>query len=303
VKRNRWRTIALLAVATLLATACGECTTAPRTPPPNAASLNLMATILPMKNLTLAVAEGVSGVQVRQLVPVAAGCAHDYQLEPGDMKALEHAKALVAVGAGYEPWLDKLAENYRGQLTIIRLDKNVERIPGDAEPHPFASPKQAATMARTLGDALAALDPPHAATYRDNAARTAAALLAIDAELRQAVQALPNKRVVLATTTLSYFARDAGLTTGPALTDDEHHSFSAGEVAAIMRRLKAEKPAAILADKQVDPRTPRMFAEEIGAPTITVEIGLTGAAGPQAFVETLRKLAQDVVAGLKGNAA
>jgi ABC-type Zn uptake system ZnuABC Zn-binding protein ZnuA len=293
-------TAVLLACAMLAAPACDK---RPAAPPADPGALNLMATILPMQNLTLAIAAGVPGVHVRQLVPIAAGCPHDYQLEPGDLKALENAKALIAVGAGYEPFLDKLADNYRGRLTIVRLDKNVERIAGDREPHPFVSPKQAAAMALTLAEALAQLDPPHAARYLENGIAAATKLQAIQDEFAKAVQALPNKRVAMATTTFAYLVRDAGLETGPALTNDEHHGLSAGEVAAIMARLKAQKPAAILADLQVDPRTPRMFAEEIGVPVATVEVGMSGPTGPQAFVDDLTLMTRTVANALaKGNA-
>jgi ABC-type Zn uptake system ZnuABC Zn-binding protein ZnuA len=289
--------VALLACATLASPAFGRGAVRPRKP------LNLVATILPLQNLTLAVADGAPGVYVRQLVPIAAGCAHDYQLQPGDMKAIEKAKALIAVGAGYEPWLDKLAENYRAKLTIIRLDKNVERIPGDAEPHPFVSPKQGAAMALTLAEALAQLDPPNAARYAENGIAVSRRLRALHEEFAKVVQALPNKRVALATTMFSYLARDAGLETGPPLTDDEHHSLSAGEVAAIMKQLKKERPVIIFADRQVDPRTWNLFADEVRMPAITVETGMSGPTGPHAYVDTLAQMTHDLAQALvKGNA-
>jgi ABC-type Zn uptake system ZnuABC Zn-binding protein ZnuA len=294
--------VCLLIVIALLTFACKPAEQA--APPAAGKTLNIMTTVLPMQNLTLAVTKGAANVQVRQLLPAAGGCPHDYALQPGDLKALENSQVLVAVGLGYEPFLDKLATNYQGRLTIVRAGEGVELIRkgggGDTEAaeHPFVSPKQAATMAINLAEALAARDPSHAALYRANAAKLKDELLAIHEELARFVAGLSNKRVAVATTVLAYLVRDLGLEQAAVLTGGEHHDLGPGEIAGIIASVKKAPPAAILADEEVDPRVSRMVAGEAGLKMITLKVGLSGAAGPDAFAATLRQMAADLIAGL-----
>jgi ABC-type Zn uptake system ZnuABC Zn-binding protein ZnuA len=267
-------------------------------------------------NLALAVTQGATNVSVRQLVPSSAGCPHDYILQPRDLKALEHSQLLIGVGLGYEPFLDKLADNYKSRLTIARIGEGVELIRADpsAEPdeagghhhgdstgaeHPFVSPKQAATMASNLAAALAARDAANAALYRANAARLKRELLAIHDDLARFVAGLPNKRVGIASSVLAYLVRDVGFDRVAVLSGGDHRELSAGEIAKLIWRLKQTPPAAILIDKPLDPRVARMIAGEVGAKTISLEVGLSGTASPEAFVATLTQMAADLKGGLR----
>jgi ABC-type Zn uptake system ZnuABC Zn-binding protein ZnuA len=283
-------------------------------------TLNIMTTVLPMQNLTLAVTRGATNVSVRQLVPSAAGCPHDYILQPGDLKALENSQLLVGVGLGYEPFLDKISDNYNNRLTIARIGEGVEVIGANASAehnghgerergehrqddatgaeHPFASPKQAATMAFNLAAALAARDRTNSALYRANAARLKDELFAIHGDLTRFVAGLANKRVAIASTVLAYLVRDIGFVQAEVLSGGEHRELSAGQIAQIIARLKKTTPAAILIDKSLDPRVVQMIANETGAKTISLEVGLSGATSPDAFVATLRQMAADLKAGL-----
>lgn len=286
-------------------------------------TLNIMTTVLPMQNLTLAVTRGATNVSVRQLVQSAAGCPHDYILQPGDLKALEGSQLLIGVGLGYEPFLDKLADNYRNRLTVARIGEGIEAIRvgtsnehdrhaehadhergdhphGDATgaDHPFASPKQAATMALNLAAALATRDPGNAAIYRANAARLKSELLAIHHDLARFVAGLANKRVAIASAVLAYLVRDVGLEPVAVLSGGAHRELSAGEIAKIIARLKKTPPAAILVDEPLDPRVARMIAGEVGVKTVSLDVGLTGATSPDAFAATFGQTAAVLKAGL-----
>jgi ABC-type Zn uptake system ZnuABC Zn-binding protein ZnuA len=89
--------------------------------------------------------------------------------------------------------------------------------------------------------------------------------------------------------------RDAGFAEPVVLTGGEaHEDLSAGEVAALIAELKKTRPAAVLVEKQSDPRVARMVAQEIGAPLVTLDVGLGGPAGPDAFLGTMQRLAVDL---------
>jgi len=92
------------------------------------ASLRVVATVLPVENLTLAIASGSKKLDVRGLLPATGGCPHDYSLTPGDVKKLEGADMLVAVGLGYEPFLEKIQKGSKKPMEIVLAGETVEKL-------------------------------------------------------------------------------------------------------------------------------------------------------------------------------
>ncbi len=94
-------------------------------------SFNIVATVLPVENLALAITAGSKYLNVVGLLPSSGGCPHDYTLTPGDLRKLEHADMVVAVGLGYEPFLEKIKEHCqrgRRSIRIVLAGEAVEKL-------------------------------------------------------------------------------------------------------------------------------------------------------------------------------
>ncbi len=100
-------------------------------------SFNVVATVLPVENLALAITAGSKYLNVVGLLPSSGGCPHDYTLTPGDLRKLEHADMVVAVGLGYEPFLEKIKEHCQGGQRSIRIV-----LAGEAVEKLISAPKE-----------------------------------------------------------------------------------------------------------------------------------------------------------------
>ena len=63
--------------------------------------ISVVVTVLPYKDFVEQVGGNRIG-NVTDIVPIQAGCGHDYEMTPNQMKAVSDAQLYVAVGAGHE---------------------------------------------------------------------------------------------------------------------------------------------------------------------------------------------------------
>ena len=84
-----------------------------------AAGETVVTSFYPIWLLALNLADGVPGLEVRNLAAPDTGCLHDYQLQTGDMKTLAEADLFLVNGAGMESYLDLVYSAFPG-LPVIR---------------------------------------------------------------------------------------------------------------------------------------------------------------------------------------
>ncbi len=162
---------------------------------PAEAALRIVATTSSMGMLARTV--GGDRVEVSVLAPPDRD-AHVLLARPSMMLAVRRADLVLAVGADLEVgWLPAVlqgASNPRvvpgqmgyfegaAQLTLAERGQAADRSAGDVHPagnpHYYMDPERMATLARTLADRLASLDPAGAAAYRQRAAAFAEAVAA-----------------------------------------------------------------------------------------------------------------------------
>jgi ABC-type Zn uptake system ZnuABC Zn-binding protein ZnuA len=248
------------------------------------------------------------------LLPQTAGCPHDYSLTPGDMKKIEQADILVAVGLDYEPFLDHVRENRGPDFNILLAAADVKPLADAAaadeatgqrrhvafNDHPFVSPQQAAIMARTIARELTKADTADEAILQANANRLAAALDAVQADLAAFVATLPSKKVVAVSPIFGYLLRDSGLQPAAVLIPHHDDTLSAGRLAKLTALLKKNHPALILNEDQFDEKIARALGDEIGVRVITLNTQTSGRRGPDAFLAQARAMAAALKEALRG---
>ena len=278
---------ALLLACTLLATffaVAGASAAEPR--------VRVLATTYPVYLITRAVTQSSPDVQVDLRIPAQTGCPHDYALTPKDMQKLAKARVVVINGLGLEAFLQKpLAA--AGKITVVDSSAGVRAIAedhdeaqhagqhddhGGVNPHAFASPMQAAIMARTIGRGLAAAEPVAAKNCLEAAEAYAAKLEDLGKRLAAVGANAANKNVVALHDGMAYLVRDAGLNLVDVIQEDEEAQPSAARLLGLVKKIKESKPVVLIGEPQYSEKPVRALAAETGVPAVQLDSLASGPA-------------------------
>ncbi len=117
------------------------------------------------------VARAVAGghLAVKSILTGAASDPHSYQASPVDAAMIADSSLLIYNGGGYDPWVDNVLANHPAINAIDAyplLGTDAARPPDE---HVFYNLHVAKSVAATIAERLAIIDPAHAAEYRTNA--------------------------------------------------------------------------------------------------------------------------------------
>ncbi len=270
-----FRLTAAILSALLLLTACSQYS---RTIKPDESEFMIVTSFYPMYIFTRNVAGSIPNVTVRNMTSPQTGCLHDYQLRPSDMKALENADAFVINGAGMESFLGNVLEQYP-DLPLIEASKGIATILGDdgePNPHVWVGITGAIEEVRQIAEQLAAADPSHAGAYRDNAAAYIAKLSSLSKTMHEALDTLPNKRIVTFHEAFPYFAKEFGLEIVAVIEREPGSEPGAGELADTIGIIRDLNVRALFAEPQYAPRAAATISEETGARVYSLDPFVTG---------------------------
>jgi len=272
--------LVLLAALSLALAACGSDRAASGS---GAGSLHVVATTTQMADFARNVA-GTRADVTRILAPNTD--PHEYEVRPGDVKALVDADLVVRSGGEVDAWLDDaLSAAGVDSGDVIDIGK-AAGLEGD-DPHWWQDPVRAEKGVAAIRDALVRADPGGAAVYRADAARYLARLRALDTDVRACIDRVPANQRLLVTShdALGYYARRYGIRVVgaviPALTTAAQPS--AGDVAKLVDTIEKTGVRTIFAESSVNPKVEQAIARQtgarIGAPLWADSLGPEGSAG------------------------
>lgn len=223
---------------------------------------------------------GGERVEVEAMVPPGAS-PHTYELTAAQMRYLSEADLLVVNGLGLTPWAeDTLARAGNPGALVLKAGEAVPESqllapPGvegeDAveeeavhDPHVWLDPRLAMDMVRAVGEAMAAVDPPNAAAYREGAEGFVRELERLDREIAEAVSSFGHREFISFHSTWAYFARRYGLDMVGVVEELPGKEPSLGEVASLVELASSRGIRAIFAEPQLNYRVAEMLAEESG---------------------------------------
>lgn len=243
--------------------------------------LRVAAAFYPLEEIARAV--GGARASVTGLTPPGSG-PHDLELRASQVVALERADVIVFLGAGFQPAVEKLVAQRRGddviaidlldEVTLRRVDPAVpgvrgdvdgEVLDGDRDPHVWVDPARFAELVDTVNRTFATADPDGAATYARNAAAYRAKVLALDAQFDRALNACRTQTLVTSHAAFGYLADRYGLAQAPIAgitPDDEPDPKS---LAATARKAKADGVKTVFFETLVPRKLADTVAREIGA--------------------------------------
>jgi zinc/manganese transport system substrate-binding protein len=211
---------------------------------------------------------GGDSVNVAMLVG-PEGDAHVYSPTPADAKKVAEAKLLFINGFGLEGWLPRLVQSAGGKATIITATDGITplKLGSAPDPHAWQSVANAKIYVANIRDALIAVHPSDAATFRANAERYLAQLDALDSEVRQAIATIPeeHRKVISTHRAFGYFAAAYGVEFIAPVGVSTESEPSARDIAGIITQVKKAKIPAIFLENISDPRLIQRIADETGA--------------------------------------
>jgi len=198
--------------------------------------------------------------------------AHVYAPAPADARKVADAKVVITNGLGFEGWMTRLVQASGSKAMIIVATKGiaVRRAAGghgDSDPHAWQSAANAKLYVTNIRDGLITADPAGADAYQAHAAAYLARLDALDAEVKQAVAAIPadRRRVISTHDAFGYFQQAYGIEfIAPQGVSTEAEP-SARDVALIITQIKRQKIPAVFLENITDPRLMQRIAQETGA--------------------------------------
>ncbi len=199
--------------------------------------------------------------------------AHVYRPTPADARAVAGTRLLVINGLGFEGWIERLTEasGYKGRVVTatdgVEPRRMTDNEQGEIDPHAWQNLANARIYVRNIADGLAAIDPAGADIYRGNAARYMEEIDAVEAQVREAVGALPveRRKVVTSHDAFGYLSAAYGIEFHAPVGFSTEAEASAGDVARLIRQINREKIPAVFLDNISDRRLLDQIVRETGA--------------------------------------
>jgi zinc/manganese transport system substrate-binding protein len=215
------------------------------------------ATVVASTDVWGSVASAVSGrhISVKSILSGANVDPHDYQVSPSDAAAITDAALVVYNGGGYDRWVDQVLAGHPNIKSVDAysfLGPTNNGIP--ANEHVFYDMNVAKSVATTIADRLAAIDPGNAADYRVNAAGFSRGADAIASSEHAIANTYPNTSVVVTEPVAEYLLRASGLVnrTPPGFTSANENGTdpSPADMAYVLNLVNQHQVAALLVNPQ-----------------------------------------------------
>ena len=236
-------------------------------------------------------------IRLTRLDGAASGCLHDYQMSPSDRRAVQEAEIILMNGAGAESFLHGLIDESKCVDTSAGVDllcSDHHHEEGEEHHHEdeynehlWLSPTRYAAQVAAVRDALCALNPDGADTYRANAAAYLAKIEAVAADLAALKSSLSGRACVLFHDSMAYLAADLGLDVKLTLSVEGESGLSASDLKQVEAVAAANPDLLLMYDTQYALRYEGVAGTPVTICTAVQEDWLTAM---KKNVETLKKV-------------
>lgn len=215
------------------------------------------ATVVASTDAWGSVARAVTGrhVAVKSILSGADEDPHSYQASPSDAAAIIDAALVVYNGGGYDPWVDQVLATHRSVKSVDAYSFLGRTNAGDPpNEHVFYDLNVAKSVASSIADRMAAIDPGNAADYRANAAEFCRSADAITISEHAIASAYPNAGVITTEPVVYYLLEASGLVnrTPAAFTAANENEIdpSPADMASVLDLIDHRQVSALLVNPQ-----------------------------------------------------
>jgi zinc transport system substrate-binding protein len=209
---------------------------------------------------------------------------HDLELTPRQVLAISEADLAIYL-KGFQPSVDEAIQQNKPAhtlevSTVVPLtrpappeedakDQNRAHLSGD--PHIWLDPTKLATVARAVGNQLAAVDPAHAADFRAKAAALLTRLDGLDADLGAGLRNCRQKEFVTSHAAFGYFAERYGLEQIAIAGLSPEAEPAPARIQQIQREVEERGITTIFFETLVSPDLADTIARDTGATTAVLD--------------------------------
>jgi zinc/manganese transport system substrate-binding protein len=200
------------------------------------------------------VARAVAGghFTVKSILTGADTDPHSYQASASDAAAIIDAALVVYNGGGYDPWVDEVLAGHRAVKAVAAYSFGEHG--GQANEHVFYDLNVAKSVASTIADRLAAIDPGNAGDYRANTAEFCRGADALTISEHAIASAYPAAGVVATEPVVYYLLAASGLVdrTPEAFTaaNENETDPAPADMASVLDLIKHRQVLALLVNPQ-----------------------------------------------------
>lgn len=214
------------------------------------------ATVVASTDVWGSVASAVTGrhVAVKAILTGSDTDPHSYAASPADAAAITDAALVVYNGGGYDPWVDQVLTGHPG---IKSVDAYSFVPAGGGQPpneHVFYDLGVAKSVASSIADRMAVIDPANAADYRANAAAFGRAADAIEVSEHAIAGAYPDAGVIATEPDVDYLLAASGLVNRTpaafAAASENETDPSPADMAKVLDMIKRRQVSALLINPQ-----------------------------------------------------
>jgi zinc transport system substrate-binding protein len=241
-------------------------------------------------------------VRVECMTQPVVGCLHDYQLTPGDLKALATSDVFIVNGAGMEGFIDK-AVGQAPHLKVIEASRGM-KLGVRGNPHLWLSIGGAIQETLNIAKGLAAADAGRAAEYEENAAKYAGRLETLGRRMQAALQDVKDRDIITFHEAFPYFASEFHLNIVGVVEREPGSEPSAGELAKTIELVRQKRVKALFAEPQYPARCAEVIHRETGVAVSILDPAVTGpresAAARDSYIATMEKNLEVLLQALQG---
>ena len=251
----------------------------------------VVTTIFPLWDLTRHVAGDRATAQA--LVPPGVE-PHDWEPSPRDVSLVQRAAVFVHTGTGLDAWASRLVGGLGGRTEVVDAARGLSLLSQGAsvDPHVWLDPTLARAQAQTIAEGLTRADPAGAPVYRENAAKLAARLDALDRTFAAGLRDCARRELVTSHAAFAYLARRYGLIQLPVMGIAPEAEPNPADLAALVRTARQRHVTHVFFEPLVSPRLAQTLAREIGATTLPLDpiegVSREQAAADAGYVELMQ---------------
>ena len=262
--------------------------------------VTVVCSFYPLRVFAENVLKDVPDVTLETLAPAGTGCLHDFQLLPGDLRALAGAKCLIINGAGMEDQFLPLLQKEMSELPIVDCSAGIALIEEDEGPNPhiWLSALNARQMVLNMGEQLAALLPGHAEQIAANTEAYAERLSRLHEELTEHLKNLASRDIVTFHEAYPYFAEEFGLNVVASVCVEPDEAPSPRMIAETVEKIRSYALCPLFSEPGVTSDALEVIARETNQPVYELSPITDGDGTADAYEAGMRKNVETLIKAL-----
>ncbi len=223
---------------------------------------------------------------------------HHIDIKPSQIVLAQKAKLIVAIGLGYEEWLEKLNRAKRPVFSLGPLmspekgDLAFDPAHPNGNPHLFLDPVRVAEVSMPLAERLSELFPKQAEEIKARALAFQKSLLAKHLVWQKKLMGLKGVRVATYHSTFYYFLKRYGIENKAVLENHPGQPPSPERLSQFLRTIEQENVKFFLVEKAQATKNPLSLSQRARATMVTLPSAL------ESEPDTLESLIEAIVQGL-----